>query len=642
MANEVERLIRYIRKEDVVFFIGSGFSIKAGAPSVWKLIETLNKVVNTDLTKEASSTLRSITETFVEKYGDRQELLTILKDLFSFKPKDTSDQQMLVRIPHIHTIFTTNYDTLLEDTYPKEDREVITSNTGCAFTSNVPVHIYKVHGDINTLNDPDRIVITDSDYKEYFTNKQFEFIWKELQNAFVKKHVVFIGYSLGDDNILEIIKTVRDCIGQNMKQPFVIAPEFNDDKKARLKANRINYIDSKAEYILEAILASLNDNIVSDFRQKKVCKETYDRFCEINAGLYSTTTNKGKENSIDDIHVKEGKERQDNINFKVPFNVREIIEQGSFNDCIKINGTNVSIPAYGIMASEMQEFEYRINGIRLSTKDDITKLLIMPSLEQRSVCLKMPSIGFVEKVMSYQYLENHKIHIDIETPIYILKTSIMQNSSNKYTMNIDVDFHDTYKSNEEAIKWIEMLIGLYSHKELKINGFGITIEKMEATVAVFELYKEYYQTIKSIECETKINFDYYNNYAEENLRYAKYILHYYNGTNFSTKLHNACVTFTIDSRDETNIPIDKFKNDKFVIVESKLLGDIKLNGQTFTIPYVNTVFMDCSAKEVRTIDEYHYEIVMEDQEVAYVTWCSDKQPEQENNMLYLSNKKLAD
>lgn len=171
MANEVERLIRYIRKEDVVFFIGSGFSIKAGAPSVWKLIETLNKVVNTDLTKEASSTLRSITETFVEKYGDRQELLTILKDLFSFKPKDTSDQQMLVRIPHIHTIFTTNYDTLLEDTYPKEDREVITSNTGCAFTSNVPVHIYKVHGDINTLNDPDRIVITDSDYKEYFTNK---------------------------------------------------------------------------------------------------------------------------------------------------------------------------------------------------------------------------------------------------------------------------------------------------------------------------------------------------------------------------------------------------------------------------------------------------------------------------------------
>lgn len=642
MANEVERLIRYIRKEDVVLFIGSGFSIKAGAPSVWKLIEALNKVVNTDLTKEASSTLRSITETFVEKYGDRQELLTILKDLFSFKPKDISDQQMLVRIPHIHTIFTTNYDTLLEDTYPKEDREVITSNTGCAFTSNVPVHIYKVHGDINTLNDPDRIVITDSDYKEYFTNKQFEFIWKELQNAFVKKHVVFIGYSLEDDNILEIIKTVRDCIGQNMKQPFVIAPEFNDDKKARLKANRINYIDSKAECILEAILTSLNDNIVSDFRQKKVCKETYDRFCEINAGLYSTTTNKGKENSIDDIHVKEGKERQDNINLKLPFDMREFIDQGRFNERLKITGTNVYIPAFGLMASEIQEFEHRINGIRLSTKDDISKLFIVPLFKQKKVRLKMPSIGFVEQVMSYWYTENHNVHIDIETPIYTFKMSITQHEGNKCTLNFDVDFYDRYKSNEEAIKWIEMLIGLYSHKELKIDGFGITAEKMETAVAEFNLYKEFYQTIKSIECETEVDFDYYNNYTKENLLYAKYILHYYNGTGFLTEFHNACIKFTIDTRCETNMSIDEFKNERFVMVDSKQLGEIKLNGQTFIIPYINIVFGDCSVKKVTAIDEYLYEIVMENQEAMYVTWCSDKQPEQENNMLYLSNKKLAD
>lgn len=642
MVNEVERLIRYIRREDVVLFIGSGFSIKAGAPSVWNLIEALNKAADTDLVKEVKfPTLRSITEIFVEEYGDRNELLSILKDLFSFNPKDTSDQQMLVRIPHIHTIFTTNYDTLLEDAYSREDREVITSNTGCAFTSNVPVHVYKVHGDITTLNDPDRIVITDSDYKGYFKNKQFEFIWKELQNAFVKKHVVFIGYSLEDDNILEIIKAVRNCIGQNMKQPFVVAPGFKGDKKVRLKANRINYIDSKAENVLEAILASLNDNIVFDFRQKKVCKETYERFCEINAGFYSTTTNKGKENSIDDIHVKEGKEREDKINLKVPFNVCKFIEQGHFNERFKITGTNVYVPAYGIMASEMQEFEYRINGIRLSTKDDVTKLLIMPTLEQKSISLKMPSIGFVEKVKSYRYAENHKIHIDIETPIYILKTSIMQDGSNKFTMNIDVDFHNTYKSNEEAIKWIEMLIGLYSHKELKIDGFGIKSKKMNTAVSTFQLYKKYYHIIKSIECETEVCFDYYNNYTKEKLLYAKYILHYYNGKGFSTKLHNACITFTIDSREETNMPIDKFKNDRFVMVESKSLGDIELNGQTFTIPYINTVFMDCFTKEIRTIDEYHYEIVMENKEITYVTWCSDNQLEQENGVLHLGNKIIS-
>ena len=45
--------------------------------------------------------------------------------------------------------------------------------------------------------------------------------------------------------------------------------------------------------------------------------------------------------------------------------------------------------------------------------------------------------------------------------------------------------------------------------------------------------------------------------------------------------------------------------------------------------------MDCSAKEIKAIDEYQYEVVMENQEAVYVTWCSDKQAEQENGVLHL-------
>lgn len=77
------------------------------------------------------------------------------------------------------------------------------------------------------------------------------------------------------------------------------------------------------------------------------------------------------------------------------------------------------------------------------------------------------------------------------------------------------------------------------------------------------------------------------------------------------------------------------------MIDSKPLGEIKLNGQTFIIPYINIVFGDCSVKKVTAIDEYLYEIVMENQETMYVTWCSDEQPEQENNMLYLSNKRVS-
>ena len=41
MDKDLERLIKYIRKEEVALFIGSGFSIKAGAPSVWDIIDTI-------------------------------------------------------------------------------------------------------------------------------------------------------------------------------------------------------------------------------------------------------------------------------------------------------------------------------------------------------------------------------------------------------------------------------------------------------------------------------------------------------------------------------------------------------------------------------------------------------------------------
>ena len=41
MDKDLERLIKYIRKEDVALFIGSGFSFKAGAPHVCDIIEEI-------------------------------------------------------------------------------------------------------------------------------------------------------------------------------------------------------------------------------------------------------------------------------------------------------------------------------------------------------------------------------------------------------------------------------------------------------------------------------------------------------------------------------------------------------------------------------------------------------------------------
>lgn len=642
MAKELERLVKYISKEDVALFIGSGFSLKAGSPSVQKIIDAINEEAGEDLTKGMEKpSLRHVSEKFINEYGGRNELILLLKKLFSFKPGDTSDQQMLVKIPHIHTIFTTNYETLLEDAYAKNERDVITSNSGCAYVTNSPVHIYKVHGDITTLNDPKSIVISDSDYNGYFTNKYFEFIWKELQNAFLKKHIVFIGYSLEDENILEIIKAVRDCIGDNMKQSFVIAPGFNQYKKDILKGNGIAYIDSKAQEVLEYVIASLKNTIAADIRNKVVCKETFDRFCKLNGHIYSTITNKGEKNVIDKFNVEDGAEREDKINMEISSKYKDVIESGLFNDRINIDGSNIYVPACKISSDELILLDYRVNDIQFFSKEDISDLFIISAYEKKSIKLKMPSIDFMEKVTSFRYKKQNSIHLDIETPICVIKISLTEEDSDNHKLCFDLEFCNTYNNNNDALKWIELLIELYSGKNLFVEEVELHPQDNHPAVKMLQKYKEYYQVIKAIERDTDILFELYNQYTKDNLLHAKYLLHYKNGTGFNTTLSKGeAITFTIDSHSKENFPIEKFQSNDFCMIRSTPLGEFELNGCKFVIPFVNSMFKRCSSKDITQLDEHSYQIKIMNEGMTYTTWCADYQPTQEGNTLHLGKKQI--
>lgn len=191
--NNIERLIKYIRKCQVDIFLGSGFSYDAGAPKASDIVDAMLNDGDEEFRSLFSETQRSlmmVSEEYVKHYG-RNDLISLLNKLFYFTPKDTSAQQLLRKIPHFRTIYTTNYDTLIENAYPKDERVLVTSNTGCTYIDDKKVVIYKVHGDITTMNDPDGIIITSSDYKTYFKGNRYDLIWKRLQQSFVQRYVLF-------------------------------------------------------------------------------------------------------------------------------------------------------------------------------------------------------------------------------------------------------------------------------------------------------------------------------------------------------------------------------------------------------------------------------------------------------------------
>ena len=646
--NKLNQLIKYIRKEDVALFIGSGFSLKAGAPKVSELIKAIFEEAGDEFVKkleeqkQSEYNLRIVSEQYVQECGSRHDLMDILKKLFKFKHKDLSDHVLLSRIPHFKTIFTTNYDTLIENVFPESEATIVTSNAGCTYAEDSKVAIYKIHGDISTLNEPDSIVITESDYQNYFNNEKYKLIWEELKRTFVKKHVVFIGYSLKDDNVLDIIKAVRECVGNNLKQMFLIAPGLNNIEKKRLENNNVTYLDSYADEILNKIICSLKENIVKDYRNRLVSQETFEKFIAIHGNLYTTTTHTQDENNIESIMVKQGCQKDEKIQLRVSNDIMENIKNRNFNDRMMLRGSNISVPAYKIASSKMLGFSHAINGIRFSNQEDIECLIVAPAIEEMKIKLQMKSIGFKETVKACRYREGNTTHIVLDTPICAMKITCQQNNGN-WALNFGFEPTKTYTSNSEAIEWMDFIIGAFSGNEFILDKMKIGSSKSNAEgIKEMTEIKRYFEVIRSIESETDIEFDIYNNYSESNLRNALYVYHYYTGTGFHYELSDyAELTFEIDIRNENNLPVDKFNKEEFFMIQCDPLGEFKLNGKTFNIPFKTTVFMDCVAESIKQIDEYNYEIKMKNKEVSCAIWCSDERPRQEGNILRLGNKRIV-
>ena len=164
-----ERLIKLVRKCKVSPFLGAGFSIEAKAPSVDDLkTAILSEFDNEELRNEhKDDSLQDLTNFFVEEVcnGSRNQLIELLHEKFNFTPACMNDHNMLATIPHFKHIFTTNYDTLLEDSYPIAERNIVRNDKDCTYIQEKKTTIFKIHGD---FTDPDSVIITSNDYEQFF------------------------------------------------------------------------------------------------------------------------------------------------------------------------------------------------------------------------------------------------------------------------------------------------------------------------------------------------------------------------------------------------------------------------------------------------------------------------------------------
>ncbi len=117
---------------------------------------------------------------------------------------------------NISSIITTNYDTLIEnifDFYPLIGNDILMSNPYGT--------VYKIHG---CVKQPQDIIVTEKDYEKF--NKKYELIQAQLLSLFIHNPIIFIGYSISDENIKKLLRIIFDYVTPNSEIAEKIKSNF--------------------------------------------------------------------------------------------------------------------------------------------------------------------------------------------------------------------------------------------------------------------------------------------------------------------------------------------------------------------------------------------------------------------------------
>jgi len=117
---------------------------------------------------------------------------------------------------NVGSIITTNYDCLIESIFefqPLIGNDILLSNPYGS--------VYKIHGCIST---PTKVIITSDDYERF--DGKYELIRAQLLSIFIHNPIIFLGYSIGDENIKSLLKTIFTYVEPNSESAIKIRNNF--------------------------------------------------------------------------------------------------------------------------------------------------------------------------------------------------------------------------------------------------------------------------------------------------------------------------------------------------------------------------------------------------------------------------------
>lgn len=280
-----KRFLDKLKSNEVVPFIGAGFSVPSGAISWKELLEIMvnQNVADPDAFLNTDLDLIDLAEHFDSLQISELAFYETASGLLDNKKLKPNKYHNALSEINFSTYVTTNWDTLLESTFETAeiDYHKFHNDDGVTFYNpSSKVQLIKLHGDITIVKS---LVYKKSHYSEFWEKRRI--LEALITTLTTTKSFLFLGYGLGDPNIRDLLRTVKQRTSNTSREHYalvygkddnlysfwkdlgvqtILAPNFDSKKK--------NYEESTILF-LELLKNSSKKTTMSNLERSKFINE---------------------------------------------------------------------------------------------------------------------------------------------------------------------------------------------------------------------------------------------------------------------------------------------------------------------------------------------------------------------------------
>ena len=236
-----------------VLFLGSGASREADAPSWRRLLDNVaHKFCPHHLDRVERYFSRNDpwgAADLVCNEAPRPDLDVFVRD--AMERLEPTEAHLCVPSLQWAAIYTTNYDTLVEDAYHQAQATrhqvpvpVYQFSTDYNIHDNSKVHVFKLHGSIDQIHQQGNVlVLTTKDLTD--THDSRAAMLSHIPRLLLDYYWLFAGYSLRDRTLRQLLTEIKRCNRDKMpRESFAVLPEITEEDRDLFVQYDISVVDS--------------------------------------------------------------------------------------------------------------------------------------------------------------------------------------------------------------------------------------------------------------------------------------------------------------------------------------------------------------------------------------------------------------